>query len=103
MFEQLIDANVKPADIRVGSNVLMSGKSLSGRPSRCIDDLPPGYSTSCTNDANVNFTASQIALTLPANWDGPFDVVLPVGGTAITVLAGGLLGFAALMLLSNLE
>lgn len=60
------------------------------------------YLTSCTK-ANQTVTPAQVALTLPDSWDGPFDAILPVGGTAVAVIAGGFLGIAALLLLSNLS
>lgn len=72
-------------------------------PSQPVEVILPGYSTACKTDAQVTLAASQIGLTLPSNWDGPFDVVLPVGGAAVAVIAGGLLGTGALLLLSNMS
>jgi len=60
------------------------------------------YAASCMN-AKFPLIASQTALTLPDNWDGPFTAVLPVGGAAVTVVAAGILGISALLILSNLE
>ncbi|KAF9451313.1 hypothetical protein P691DRAFT_724278 [Macrolepiota fuliginosa MF-IS2] len=86
MFTQLIDQNIKPQDPRVGSTPFMAG-----------------YSTAC-GDANHTLTANQTALkVLSKSWDGPFDAVLPVGGTVVAVMAGAFLGISALLLLSNLS
>ncbi|KXN85805.1 hypothetical protein AN958_10812, partial [Leucoagaricus sp. SymC.cos] len=86
MFLHLISTNTKPSDVRVGSNALMTA-----------------YSTSCLNDAKITLAANQTGLTLPPDWDGPFDSVLPLGGTVVAVIAGGFLGFSALLLLSNMS
>jgi len=85
MFHFLIAQNERMPDFRAGSNPVVAA-----------------YATACTS-ANQTLLANQTALTLPDNWDGPFVAILPVGGAAVTVIAGVFLGFSALMLLSNLE
>jgi len=42
------------------------------------------------------------SLAVPRDWDGPLDVVLPVGGTVFVVGIGGILGIFGLLVLSNM-
>ncbi|KAF9005252.1 hypothetical protein BDQ17DRAFT_1541215 [Cyathus striatus] len=84
MFNALIAENKPMPDFRVGSNPVLAG-----------------YSTACAN-SNATLNNTQTALTLPANWDGPLDIVLPTGGTVIAVMVGGMLGVGSLLLLSNM-
>ncbi|XP_006455790.1 hypothetical protein AGABI2DRAFT_195160 [Agaricus bisporus var. bisporus H97] len=86
MFTQVIAKNEKVLDLRVGSSPLMTG-----------------YSTACLADGNVTLAANETALVLPASWDGPLDVILSTGGTVVAVGVGGVLGLAAIMLLSNMN
>ncbi|KAF8895000.1 hypothetical protein CPB84DRAFT_1816015 [Gymnopilus junonius] len=85
MLHFLIAQNERMPDFRAGSNPVVAA-----------------YAASCQAD-NITLRANQSALTLPDNWDGPFVAVLPVGGTAVTVIAGAFLGFSALMILSNMD
>lgn len=61
------------------------------------------YAAAClASSANVTVPATSVALTLPANWDGPVSLTLNTGQTVVAVIAGTILGGGALMLLSNL-
>jgi len=51
---------------------------------------------------NVTLAADVSSLTLPSDWDGPLDVVLPLGGTVFVVGIGGILGICGLLVLSNM-
>ncbi|CAA7261926.1 unnamed protein product [Cyclocybe aegerita] len=86
MLHNLINTNKPAPDIRAGSNVAVGA-----------------YAGVCKTDLNITLPANLTALALPATWDGPFVSVLPVGAAAVTVIAGGILGFSALYILSNLE
>ncbi|EAU87627.1 hypothetical protein CC1G_09724 [Coprinopsis cinerea okayama7 len=86
MLHFLIDRNLPSPDLKVGSNIIVSG-----------------YAAQCAALANVTLPPELSALTLPEKWDGPFVAVLPVGGAVVVVIIGALLGGSALFLLSNLD
>lgn len=50
----------------------------------------------------MTLAANETALVLPRTWDGPVVAILPVGGVAVTVVVGAVLGMSALLILSNL-
>ncbi|KAJ4481075.1 hypothetical protein J3R30DRAFT_3463983 [Lentinula aciculospora] len=83
MYETVINANA-PAPDMAGSTPILAG-----------------YQAACAA-FNITLNATQIALTLPANWDGPFGLGLNIVGTVFTVGAGSVLGISSLLLLSNL-
>jgi hypothetical protein len=85
MLHYLIATNKPAPDFRAGSNPVVQA-----------------YAASCKG-AGIVLAANQSALTLPDNWDGPFVAVLPLGGTAVTVAVGAILGVSALLILSNLS
>ena len=60
------------------------------------------YAAACLSDANITVPATAIKLTLPPEWDGPLSLTLNTGQTVVAVIAGGILGGGALMILSNL-
>ncbi|KAK0200956.1 hypothetical protein DFS33DRAFT_1356124 [Desarmillaria ectypa] len=84
IYTAQIAANVRPNDPRAGSKPLLTA-----------------YSASCAA-ANINLTAPQTALTLPANWDGPSGIHLSVVGTIFAVMVATGLGSSAMWILSNL-
>jgi len=85
MFQFLINVNQPAPDFRAGSNPVLGA-----------------YATACLSQVNVTLAASQTALILPSTWDGPFVAILPVGGAAVTVIVGAVIGISALLILSNL-
>ncbi|KAF8154061.1 hypothetical protein B0H34DRAFT_720131 [Crassisporium funariophilum] len=86
MFHFLIATNKPAPDFRAGSNPVLVA-----------------YSTSCLSEGKITLTAEQTALILPNNWNGPFVAILPVGGAAVTVVVGSLLGIGLILILSNLS
>ncbi|EPQ55805.1 hypothetical protein GLOTRDRAFT_111010 [Gloeophyllum trabeum ATCC 11539] len=84
MFNQLIAENIPMPDPRAGSSAALTA-----------------YATACAGVGQVVNT-TQVTLSIPSNWDGPFGVGLNTGGTVVTVAVGGLLGFGAIMILSNM-
>ena len=85
MFTGLIAANQKMPDIRAGSQPLLGA-----------------YAAACAAQANVTFTAPQTALALPAFWDGPTGIAVPIGALVVIVGAGGMMGFGFIYMLSNM-
>ena len=60
------------------------------------------FSSAC-GDKAFNLTVPVIALKLPENWNGPYDVILGTPATIVTVGFGGILGVGALYILSNIS
>lgn len=60
------------------------------------------YAAACAAQANVTFTAPQTALALPAFWDGPTGIAVPIGALVVIVGAGGMMGFGFIYMLSNM-
>ncbi|KAJ3838104.1 hypothetical protein F5878DRAFT_661487 [Lentinula raphanica] len=86
MYQGLINANAPLPDPKAGSTPILSGKCL----------------ISACGAFNITLNTTQVALTLPAGWDGPFGLGLDIGGTVVTVGAAFILGMSSLLLLSNL-
>ncbi|KAJ3991988.1 hypothetical protein F5050DRAFT_1811942 [Lentinula boryana] len=85
MYETLINANAPlPDDNKAGSTPILAG-----------------YQAACAA-FNITLATTQVALTLPLNWDGPFGLGLNTVGTVFTVGAAFILGMSSLLLLSNL-
>ncbi|KAI0309897.1 hypothetical protein OF83DRAFT_1179104 [Amylostereum chailletii] len=78
-FTHIIADNRKMPDPRAGSTPALTA-----------------YGSACNASLNMIIPPTSLALTLPANWDGPAAVELSTGLTVITVLAGGLLGIASI-------
>jgi len=74
MFDKLIAVNQR-MDFRVGSQAVLAG-----------------YAASCKAAVNLTLATNQTTLQLPNNWNGPFNVVIPIAGTIITVMAGVFFG-----------
>jgi len=85
MYTALITANKPLPDLRAGSTPMLQA-----------------YQAAC-GAFNFTVTTAQVALTLPANWDGPFGQGLNLAGTVVSVGAAFILGMGSLFLLSNLE
>lgn len=62
----------------------------------------PAYGTSCVAEANITLTAPQTALALPAFWDGPTGIEVPLVGLVFVVGAGAFMGIGAIVMLSNM-
>jgi hypothetical protein len=52
--------------------------------------------------ANVTVPATSVALTLPANWDGPTDEKLNLGETIIYVASGAVIGIGSITMLCTM-
>jgi len=85
MFTDLINKNQKMPDPRAGSTPALAA-----------------YSAACLASQNVTIPATSIKLALPSNWDGPFDVVMGLPGTIVTVIVGAGLGVSLIFMLSNM-
>jgi len=85
MFSDLIARNAPIPDPRVGSTPLLAA-----------------YSAACLASQNITIPAASITLAVPANWNGPFAIVMSVPVAIVTAIVGGMLGLAALLILSNL-
>ncbi|KIM77386.1 hypothetical protein PILCRDRAFT_825345 [Piloderma croceum F 1598] len=85
MFTELINQNAQMPDPRAGSTPALAA-----------------YSAACLASQNITLPPTSIALTLPASWVGPFDALLNLPATIITVMIGATLGGSAILLLSNM-
>ncbi|TFY81080.1 hypothetical protein EWM64_g2933 [Hericium alpestre] len=87
MLTSIIKENRKVSDPRAGSAVALNA-----------------YSAACAAPPlNITIPATSIALTLPADWDGPQSDILSTGVTVVAVIAGAVLGGGALVLLSSIQ
>ncbi|CCM03224.1 uncharacterized protein FIBRA_05349 [Fibroporia radiculosa] len=68
MFDELIAQNLPMVDPRAGSATALTA-----------------YQTACLDAVNVTVPTSEITLTLPTDWDGPFEQRLGVPATVFTV------------------
>ncbi|KAI8972619.1 hypothetical protein BD414DRAFT_525275 [Trametes punicea] len=75
MFTQLIHLNRRPEDPRAGQATALTA-----------------YSTACNNSLGSPLATSQITLTVPSDWDGPFGQGLNTFGTVVSVAAAAILG-----------
>jgi len=85
MFTILINTNQPMPDPRAGSAPALVA-----------------YSAACLASQNITIPAPSTKLVLPDSWDGPFDVVMGLPGTIITVMVGAGLAVSAIFLLSNM-
>ncbi|THH09662.1 hypothetical protein EW145_g1843 [Phellinidium pouzarii] len=83
MFNELVAANMKQPDPRVGTNVGLAA-----------------YQAACGTAANVTLPA--LALAIAPGWEGPTDIILNTPATVVVVGFGAILGGSALLLLSNI-
>ena len=67
--------------------------------------LPPctAYSAACGSPSpNITVAAADIALTVPANWDGPFGQGLNTGTTVISVIITFFLGVGLITVVNTM-
>ncbi|KII90284.1 hypothetical protein PLICRDRAFT_107687 [Plicaturopsis crispa FD-325 SS-3] len=84
MFARTIELNVPMSNMLAGSQPALTA-----------------YATAC-GASNITVPPTQVALTLPATWAGPHDVILSLPLTVIVVILGGVLGTGSLYMLSSL-
>ena len=105
MLTELINKNEPMPDPRAGSTPALAGKHPSFY-TWWSDYLKAffhvAYSAACLASQNITIPPTAIALTLPATWDGPLDIVMGLPGTIFTVIVGAFLGSSAILLLSNM-
>jgi len=85
MFTELINKNEPMPDPRAGSSPALAA-----------------YSAACLASQNLTIPPTTIALALPGSWEGPFDAILNLPATIVTVIFGAGLGVSAILLLSNM-
>ena len=104
MFTILINTNQPMPDPRAGSAPALVGMRTS-HATLCLTVILThriAYSTACLASQNITIPAPSTKLILPDSWDGPFDVVMGLPGTIITVMVGAGLAVSAIFLLSNM-
>jgi len=60
------------------------------------------YTTACNASTGVAIPATAVALTLPADWDGPFGQGLSTAGTVVVVGVATLLGTGLITVLNTM-
>lgn len=102
MFNDLVAKFTTSTDPRAGSATALTGKlaTLVIPSFLHTHTSAKAYATACSG-VNVTVPTSLVTLTTPPGWNGPFEVQLSTGETALTVAAATLLGGGALLLLSN--
>jgi hypothetical protein len=59
--------------------------------------LHVAYVAACQKSpANITVPATEVALTLPPNWDGPTDIHLNLGETILYVMTGAIIGVGSI-------
>lgn len=59
--------------------------------------LQLAYVAACqSSSANITVPATEVALALPPNWDGPTGVHLNLGETILYVMTGAIIGVGSL-------
>ena len=101
MYNYLI-ANFEAApDPRAGSQPVLTGMNDAHIAWSILTDGYAGYGAACVG-ANQVLPKNATLLALAPGWNGPQASVLSTGAAAIVVTLGGMLGFGALYLLSNM-
>jgi len=85
MFNDVIAKNARPTDPRAGFTSALTA-----------------YAAACLAAVNVTVPTTEITLTLPADWDGPFGVGMGAAGTAFTLIAGLLLGTGSIYVINTM-
>ena len=118
MFNELITENRRPVDVLAGSTDALTGEPCLSSPSSsssppssrplhatgCERTLTPArrvaaYSSACGTLAPP---ATDFALTLPANWDGPFGQGLDTAGTVVTFIVALSLGLGLISVVNTM-
>jgi len=85
-FTDLIHQNRESSDPRAGSTA-----ALQAYVAACADP-----------SVNITVSAKEIALAIPADWDGPLGVGLGTAATVITAIAAAALGTGAIFVVSTM-
>jgi len=85
MFNDLIAKNIPMPDPRAGSATALTA-----------------YAAACLADANVTVPTTEITLTLPSDWDGPFGQSLSLPATVLTVIVASGLASGSIWVLSTM-
>jgi len=85
MYTELIEKNEKMPDPRAGSTPVLSA-----------------YSAACLASVNVTVPPQAIALTLPADWDGPNGERMGIPAAVLTVITAALIGVGGIWILSSM-
>jgi hypothetical protein len=65
--------------------------------------LHEAYVAACkASPANITVPATSVALTLPANWDGPTGKKLNLGETIVYVASGAVIGIGSITILCTM-
>jgi hypothetical protein len=100
MFDQIIAANNPKPNPMAGSAPILNGEHLNTLKAQNVNVFA-AYASACLT-INVTIPPTSVALTLPANWDGPEDIELGLPATIVTVGIGAFLGGSAILILSNM-
>ncbi|KAJ8076857.1 hypothetical protein PM082_001280 [Marasmius tenuissimus] len=93
MFTQLIAANKPMPDVRAGSTPILGGYLASCTERNLTEEIKPN---------NGFAKATDFALALPPNWDGPTGIFVPTVGLVLGVGTGTFLAVSSILLLSNM-
>jgi len=85
MYSELIKKNEKMPDPRAGSTPVLSA-----------------YSAACLASVNVTIPPKSIALTVPADWDGPNGESMGLPATVLAVITTGIIGVGGIWIVSNM-
>ncbi len=108
MLNNLVDLNIKPPDVRVGSNAAIAGEHLIYSRWTLDAQLNPisaplAYSAACNASGTAQFVFSPpIALTQAPAFDSIAEPILNIPETVVVVGFGAILGGSALWLFANL-
>jgi len=85
MYTELIKKNEKMPDPRAGSTPVLKA-----------------YSAACLAAVNVTFPPQVIALTLPADWEGPIGMRMGLPAAVLTVITAALIGVGGIWIVCSM-
>ncbi|KAF9784737.1 hypothetical protein BJ322DRAFT_1066021 [Thelephora terrestris] len=85
MYSELIKKNEKMPDPRAGSTPVLSA-----------------YSAACLASVNVTIPPQAIALTVPADWDGPNGMSMGLPAAVLTVITTALIGVGGIWIVCSM-
>ncbi|KAL0072692.1 hypothetical protein AAF712_000455 [Marasmius tenuissimus] len=92
-LNKLIAANKPMPDVRAGSTPILGGYLASCTERNLTEEIKPN---------NGFAKATDFALALPPNWDGPTGIFVPTVGLVLGVGTGTFLAVSSILLLSNM-
>ena len=104
MYTELIKKNEKMPDPRAGSTPVLSGMCphILVQVHGVTNCRVLAYSAACLASVNVTIPPEAIALTVPADWDGPNGTKMGLPAAVLTVITTALIGIGGIWIVSSM-